>query len=384
MRSILGDMDVCENVIAAVFMRTRAFRTEPEFKIGMRQFRPAADGAPVPGRAGALPGTDDVYLRSVLSCPFRLLCGPRSRSGSISTPESIPPPYLRRRKPAQSSFPVCQEENNEVRERSKQSYDRDDKADIARPHVKTDIRNDIIYIENDVNDAEPLDLDRDDEHQQYLHIGIGKRKRKKDGHADIIGAVGRTEGYGRPCNGAYYKIRGKSGNDADKPSANDIDVIPEIAPRSFKSGTDRKIKEKQEDRQDAERRRRYDDPGQKPPYLSAQDKKRIQRHILQRFRPDRGNEIPDRKARDDHHRQVMDRVLSDFPLEMIQKLFHISAYSVGETDLVLYLPQRLVCRIGSAFRIVTDDAVDIVLLFRKAGDLILQRREGIGYRFADR
>ena len=72
MRSILGDMDVCENVIAAVFMRTRAFRTEPEFKIGMRQFRPAADGAPVPGRAGALPGADDVYFRCFLSCRSRL------------------------------------------------------------------------------------------------------------------------------------------------------------------------------------------------------------------------------------------------------------------------------------------------------------------------
>jgi hypothetical protein len=168
-------------MILAVFIVAFAFAAVAEFQLRIRQFGPAADGAAVQSASRIT-----VFLpqRSGLCGAGRAVTGRRPGcfapvlDGSL---EVLPAFHLTRVDPVPVPRPQPQEQEIE-----KRCHDGDPDGEIALDRFDTE--------ENRIDDTQVFDLDRNNEHEQDLHVrkchGVGK----EDRHVHVVGAEHRCIG----------------------------------------------------------------------------------------------------------------------------------------------------------------------------------------------
>ena len=235
-------------------------------------------------------------------------------AGADAAPEITLPLHLARVETPQT--PAPDPEHNKVQQR----------CDYGNAHRKI-AEYHIVHEKRGVDDAEPLHPDRDDEHQQHLHVRKRHRIRQEDRHVHIIGAeIPAVIGKIRACpirrNGPRIHEVGDAhhderAEDCEQQTAEDIDIIPPGSPGPLERRPDAVVKQQHNQKEEQiVRGRRHDHPGDQPPYLPVHDRIRIQREIIQKIRIDEVHQITEEIADDERKRKIADRISPQLSLHL--------------------------------------------------------------------
>ena len=262
-------------MVLTILVIAVALGTEPEFKLRIGNTGASAHGAAMSGDGG---------IRLVHGLPVSSL--PAVSDGMRPTHKT-------------------EEENDKIQQRHD---DGDLGSDIA--HDK------LIGKKRHVQISQPLDLHRDQEHEQKLHVGIDEGKGQEQGHVDVVGI--------QQINVAGHKISDKSADDGKDHAGEIIDIKPEGTPGVFQILPQHIIQIKGKNEKDEACIGRLDQKGEKTPHLPAQDHRRIQAEIvhIERWICQLDKESDNIKQADIAH-QTMDGIAAQLSFQTVKKIIQV-------------------------------------------------------------
>lgn len=170
---------------------------------------------------------------------------------------------------------------------------RDDGQEVGREARRKDAENE----KRGVDIGEIFNLDGNDVKKQHLHVREKHREREEHGKVNILG--GEVEGH------AGGKVNDKAVNHREDKAGEKVNIELRRAPIALKRGADHIIKIKR-DEGEQPRGGRVEREGDKPPHLTAQNERGVEREIAHQNGVHRAQHPKDDVGNGDIFHQIRD------------------------------------------------------------------------------